>query len=86
MGTEDHATSASEASAIEGSASEGAARERAASWGPTLEDWVEAYVRSTRLEEKLAPPPLPAGARFRDGGVRPRRLEAPGRDPRLRVS
>ena len=86
MGIEGRGRSASEASALEGSASEGAARERAASWGPTLEDWVEAYVRSTRLEEKLAPPSLPAGARFREGGVRPLRLEGPGRDPGLRVS
>ncbi|MFO0600357.1 MAG: DUF455 family protein [Myxococcaceae bacterium] len=44
----------------------------------TVEDWAEAYVRSTSLAHKLAPPPMPAV--FSGRGLR---LSAPGRPPEL---
>lgn len=45
----------------------------------TLEGWAEAYLRSTSLAYKLAPPPLPA----RSTPSIPLRIEAPGRPPEL---
>ncbi len=46
----------------------------------TVEAWAEAYLRSTSLAEKLAPPPAPD--RFADAPA-PVRIAAPGRPPEL---
>lgn len=45
----------------------------------TLEGWAEAYLRSTSLAFKLAPPPLPA----RSAPATAQRIEAPGRPVEL---
>ena len=55
-------------------------------WGPTVEDWVEAYVRTDRLEDKLHPPVPPPAIGVAAPGGEARRLAGPGRDSRLRVS
>jgi uncharacterized ferritin-like protein (DUF455 family) len=49
--------------------------------GATAEDWAEAYILSTDLSYKLAPPPVPREFR---GGERPLRIERPGRPAILR--
>lgn len=48
-----------------------------------VDEWAEAYVLSTQLAFKLAPPPPPKS--FRDGREA-RRLAAPGRPPELRAA
>lgn len=50
---------------------------------PDVEAWAEAYVRSTELSHKIAPPPLPAV--FRSSAA-PLWLEQPGRPRELRVA
>jgi uncharacterized ferritin-like protein (DUF455 family) len=49
----------------------------------TVERWAWDYVRAERLDEKLAPPPLPTA--WEPGDVPARRLDAPGRPRELRV-
>lgn len=48
---------------------------------PDIEAWAERYVRTTRLADKLAPPPPPSA--FRDRAA-PLRIAAPGRPAELR--
>jgi uncharacterized ferritin-like protein (DUF455 family) len=50
---------------------------------PDIESWAEAYVLTTDLREKLAPPPPPAA--FRTQAVSCR-IEQPGRPPQLRAA
>jgi len=51
----------------------------------TVERWAWDYVTTTRLDAKLAPEPPAAPLRW-EGAAVPRRLDAPGRPPELRVS
>ena len=50
---------------------------------PDIETWAERYVLTCDLAFKLSPPPPPST--FREG-VRPLRIEAPGRPPELRAA
>ncbi len=51
----------------------------------TVERWAWDYITSTSLERKLAPEPPPS-PRSWETSAPPRRLEAPGRPPELRVT
>ena len=51
----------------------------------TIEDWAYAYIVSTTLADKLAPPPAPAANAFAAPRA-PLRVPAPGRPPELVVT
>lgn len=50
---------------------------------PDVEAWAEYYVLSTELAVKMAPPPVPRVFR---ASPTPRRIDAPGRPPELRLA
>lgn len=51
----------------------------------TVERWAWDYVRSTRLEDKLAPAPPPTPRRWEEGAP-VRRIETPGRPPEFQIT